>query len=90
MQVQSNDLGSFPSSDNLVMNSINTDVQRITVSLQRIDDLFANPVEIAVAIFLLYRQVGVSCVAPVALSTCISCVSFLTSNNGIKVRASDS
>lgn len=67
------------------MDSINTDVQRITVSLQRIDDLFATPVEIAVAVFLLYRQVGVSCVAPVALSACISCVSFLTSNNGIKV-----
>lgn len=65
--------------------SINTDVQRITVSLQRVDDLFATPLEIAVAIYLLYRQVGVSCVAPVALSACISCVSFLTSNNGIKV-----
>ena len=65
--------------------SINTDVQRITVSLHTVDDLFATPVEIAVAIFLLYRQIGVSCVAPVALSTFISCVSFLTSNSGIKV-----
>ena len=65
--------------------SINTDVQRITVSLQRVDDLFATPLEIVVAIYLLYRQVGVSCVAPVALSACISCGSFLTSNNGIKV-----
>jgi len=68
-------------------NSINTDVQRIIVSLQEVDDLFATPVEIAVAIFLLYRQIGVSCVAPIALSTGISCVSFLTSNSGIKVRA---
>jgi ATP-binding cassette subfamily C (CFTR/MRP) protein 1 len=55
--------------------------------MHKVDDLFATPVEIAVAIFLLYRQVGISCVAPVALSTCISCVSFLTSNNGVKVRA---
>jgi hypothetical protein len=67
------------------MHSINTDVQRIAVSVQRIDDLFATPIEIAVATYLLYRQIGISCIAPVLLSVFISIVSFVTSTNGIKV-----
>jgi hypothetical protein len=53
-----------------------------------LDDLWATPAEIAVAIFLLNRQIGVSCVAPVALSLLISAISFFNSSLGIKVRLS--
>ena len=78
------------SSDKLANNSmltlVTTDVQRINRSLDRLDDLFATPIEIAIAIFLLERQIGVSCVAPVAFSAAISAISFFNSNAAVPLQ----
>lgn len=70
--------------DNAAITLINTDVQRIHQSLQRFEDIFATPIEIAVAIFLLQRQIGVACIAPIAMSLFISIIAFFNSSLGIK------
>nr|POE63571.1 abc transporter c family member 13 [Quercus suber] len=75
-------------SDNAVLTLASADTNRITSSLKQLDDLFATPLEVAVAIFLLERQIGLSCVAPVALSISISAISFLHSNNAVPVQKS--
>ncbi|OQO07558.1 hypothetical protein B0A48_07255 [Cryoendolithus antarcticus] len=48
-----------------------------------VDNLFAAPAEVAVAVFLLQEQIGVSCIAPIALSVLISGISFATSTVAI-------
>lgn len=65
--------------DSAASTLISTDVDRICGSLKEIDDLFATPIEIAVAIFLLERQIGVSCIAPVAVSAGLTAISFYNS-----------
>ncbi|OQO09094.1 hypothetical protein B0A48_05985 [Cryoendolithus antarcticus] len=66
-----------------LLQQVNTDIQRITTSMAMIDNLFAAPAEVAVAVFLLNRQTGVSCIAPIALSLLISGISFATSTVAI-------
>ncbi|KAK6428202.1 hypothetical protein LTR95_015657, partial [Oleoguttula sp. CCFEE 5521] len=70
-------------SDDAVLTLVNTDIQRVTTSMALIDNLFAAPAEVAVAVFLLKRQIGVSCIAPIALSVLISGISFATSTVAI-------
>ena len=72
--------------DNAALALVTTDVNRICTSLQRLDDLFATPVEVGVAMFLLQRQVGASCVTPVAFAILVSLVSFLNSNRAVPVQ----
>ncbi|PIA90546.1 ABC transporter C family member 8 [Cercospora beticola] len=73
-------------SDNAALTLVTADINRICGSLQTIDDLFATPIEIAVAIYLLERQIGVSCVAPVALAVGVSLLSFISSNTAIPMQ----
>jgi hypothetical protein len=47
---------------------MSTDVDRIALTAQKAFDLWACPIEIAVAIFLLAREVGWACVAPTLLA----------------------
>ena len=62
------------------------DVQRLTFSLQRVDSIFAAPFEVGVAMFLLERQIGVSCVAPIALAVLISAIAFVNSNIAVPMQ----
>ena len=73
-------------SDNAALTLMTTDVNRICFSLQRLDDLFFTPIEVGVAVFLLERQIGVSCVAPVAFSMAISIISFVNSNTAVPMQ----
>lgn len=73
-------------SNNAMLTLTSADVNRIAMSLKRFDDLFATPLEVGVAIFLLERQVGVSCVAPVGNSILISAISFLNSNTAVPLQ----
>ena len=72
--------------DNAVLTLISADINRICFSLQRIEDLFATPIEVGVAVFLLERQIGVSCVAPVVLSVIITGLSFFNSNKALPMQ----
>jgi ATP-binding cassette subfamily C (CFTR/MRP) protein 1 len=47
---------------------MSADVERIVQGWQTMHEIWANCAEIAVAIFLLEEQLGISCVVPVAVS----------------------
>jgi ABC-type multidrug transport system fused ATPase/permease subunit len=63
--------GSLTLSDNDPANSItlmSADVERITQGWQTMHEIWANSVEIALAIYLLDRQLGISCIVPVCVA----------------------
>lgn len=47
---------------------IGTDVERISTSLRDIHEIWASPIDIGLALWLLERQLAVSCIMPVILS----------------------
>lgn len=47
---------------------ISADVERITQGWQTLHEIWANPIEIGLAIFLLERQLGISCTVPVCVA----------------------
>lgn len=49
---------------------MSADIERIHTGWQTVHDMWANVIEIGLAIFLLYRQLGVACVIPVAVAIC--------------------
>jgi ABC-type multidrug transport system fused ATPase/permease subunit len=58
-------------SDNDPANSLtlmSADVERITQGWQTMHEIWANSVEIALAIYLLERQLGISCIVPVCVA----------------------
>jgi len=56
-----------PSASVILMSA---DIERITTGWERIHELWANLIEIALAIYLLQRQLGVACTVPVAVAIC--------------------
>lgn len=51
---------------------MSADIERITVGWQYMHEIWANMIEIGVAIYLLYRQLGAACAVPVAVAICKS------------------
>lgn len=51
---------------------MSTDVERIAQCLQLFHNLWATPIELVIAVYLLERQIGAACAVPVilALGTC--------------------
>lgn len=47
---------------------MSADIERITQGWQTLHDIWANMIEIALAIYLLERQLGVSCFVPVCVA----------------------
>jgi hypothetical protein len=47
---------------------MSTDVERIVLSMQVIHEIWANILQLGIGIFLLERQLGVACVAPLVVS----------------------
>jgi ATP-binding cassette, subfamily C (CFTR/MRP), member 1 len=47
---------------------MSADIERITTGWQTIHEIWANVIEIGLAIYLLERQLGVACAIPVAVS----------------------
>lgn len=58
------------------MTLMSADVERIVQGWQTMHEIWANVVEVGVAIYLLERQLGVACVVPVAVSIRKSPVQF--------------
>lgn len=50
---------------------MSADVERITQGWQTMNEIWANSVEIVLAIYLLERQLGISCVVPVCVALCM-------------------
>ncbi len=61
--------------DSAALTLMSTDIDRLTVSLQSLSGIWASVIEIAIGIWLLERQIGWVCVAPIVL------VIGLSSNN---------
>jgi ATP-binding cassette subfamily C (CFTR/MRP) protein 1 len=69
--------------DGAVLSLMTNDTDRICSAIPVIAELFAAPFEIGVAVFLLERQIGVSCLAPVLLTVAISVAGFANSKKAI-------
>jgi ATP-binding cassette, subfamily C (CFTR/MRP), member 1 len=50
------------------MTLMSADIERIVQGWQSMPEIWANALEVAIAIFLLERQLGVACVIPIAVS----------------------
>lgn len=61
---------------------MSADIERIDTGWRTAHDVWANLVEIAIAIFLLERQLGVACLIPVAAAICESFKSELERHDG--------
>jgi ATP-binding cassette subfamily C (CFTR/MRP) protein 1 len=73
-------------SEGNVLTLVSTDVLRIGMSLQRVGEIFAAPFEIIGAVALLAHQIGVSCVAPVAVGIIVPIVSALNTKRGLPMQ----
>ncbi|EHA25622.1 hypothetical protein ASPNIDRAFT_50413 [Aspergillus niger ATCC 1015] len=62
-----------------------TDVERISTSLRDIHEIWASPIDIGLALWLLERQLAVSCLMPVILS--LACISMIIKVSKSKNRA---
>lgn len=49
---------------------MSADIERIVQGWQTMHEIWANAIEIGVAIYMLETQLGVSCVVPIAVSIC--------------------
>jgi ATP-binding cassette, subfamily C (CFTR/MRP), member 1 len=54
-----------PSSSVTLMSA---DIERIVLGMQSMHEIWSNSVEIAVAIYLLKRQLGIACLVPVGVA----------------------
>ena len=52
------------------MTLMSADIERIVQGWQSMHEIWANAIEVSIAIYLLERQLGVSCVIPIAVSIC--------------------
>ncbi|KAH8760347.1 ABC transporter type 1, transmembrane domain-containing protein [Diaporthe sp. PMI_573] len=59
---------------------VSTDMERIIAGCKDVHEVWANAVQVAIAIWLLYRELGIACVAPAAVATVSSLGSFLMSS----------
>jgi ATP-binding cassette subfamily C (CFTR/MRP) protein 1 len=73
-------------SDGNMLTLVSTDVLRIGMSLQRVGEIFAAPFEIIGAVALLAHQIGISCVAPVAVGIIVPIVSALNTKRGLPMQ----
>lgn len=73
-------LDATSSSDSAAVTLMSTDVDRIIAGLEYCDFLWASPIEIAVALYLLWREIGLSCLMPLGISLGISLLLLLTSS----------
>lgn len=47
---------------------MSTDVERIIIGLRSMHEFWANLIQVGIATWLLQRQIGLACVAPIAIS----------------------
>lgn len=83
---QSLNLSNAQLSNGDMLTLVNTDVLRVGLSLQRVGEAFAAPFEIIGAAALLAHQIGVSCIAPIAVGIAVPIVSALNSKRGLPMQ----
>ncbi|KAL5046465.1 hypothetical protein BDW71DRAFT_181773 [Aspergillus fruticulosus] len=63
---------------------MSTDIDRIVAGFEWADALWAGPIEIAVAIYMLYTQIGLSCLGPVIIAILFVVTMFAFSKLSVK------
>ncbi|KAJ0278858.1 hypothetical protein COL940_007074 [Colletotrichum noveboracense] len=58
---------------------ISTDMERIIAGFKDVHEIWANTVQVAISVWLLYRELGIACVAPAVVATVSSLGSMLMS-----------
>lgn len=56
---------------------MSADIERIVTGMETAHELWANLIEVGLAIYLLQRQLGVACTIPVGVAVCESFYSLL-------------
>ncbi|KAJ4385223.1 hypothetical protein N0V93_010284 [Gnomoniopsis smithogilvyi] len=59
---------------------VSTDMERIIAGCKDVHEVWANALQVAIAIWLLYLELGIACVAPAVVATVSSIGSFLMSS----------
>jgi len=49
---------------------VGTDVERIVTGFRSIHEVWAAPLDIAIAVYLLERQIFIACIVPAVIATC--------------------
>ena len=61
-------LDGYTAGESAAVTLMSTDIDRIAQGMELSDNLWAAPIEIGIAIFLLERQLGLACLAPVVIT----------------------
>lgn len=72
-------LESFDGNNNMAMTLMSADMDRISIGLKNVHELWANMVEVALGTWLLERQVGIACLPMIVL--CLGMSHFTRSSN---------
>ncbi|KAJ0346519.1 hypothetical protein COL154_008012 [Colletotrichum chrysophilum] len=67
---------------------VSTDMERIIAGFKDVHELWANTVQVAISVWLLYRELGIACVAPAVVATLSSLGSMLMSAFADKAQVS--
>lgn len=51
----------------MIIQLMSTDIERICVSLKNLHEIWANVIELGIAMYLLQHQLGLACLVPVAV-----------------------
>ncbi|KAM0261518.1 hypothetical protein ACHAQJ_002201 [Trichoderma viride] len=69
--------------DSAVLTLMSTDVERIRLGLRVVHEFWASFLESGIALWLLYKQLGIAFVAPIAVvGVCIVCISIVSRYSG--------
>ncbi|KAM7187752.1 ABC transporter [Rhypophila sp. PSN 637] len=67
---------------------VSTDIKRIITGVKDLHEVWANTIQAAITIWLLYRELGLACVAPAAVAITSSIGSMLLSSHADKAQVS--
>ncbi|KAK7749032.1 hypothetical protein SLS53_001058 [Cytospora paraplurivora] len=73
---------------NTPMSLVSTDMDRIMAGCKDIHEVWANTLEVGITVWLLYRELGLACIAPVVVSTVSSLGSMFMSSYAEKAQVS--
>ncbi|ROW14588.1 hypothetical protein VPNG_03161 [Cytospora leucostoma] len=73
---------------NTPMSLVSTDMDRIMAGCKDIHEVWANTLEVGITVWLLYRELGIACVAPAVVATISSLGSMVMSSYAEKAQVS--
>ncbi|KAF4450560.1 ABC transporter [Fusarium austroafricanum] len=75
-------------SDSAALTLMSTDIERIRIGFKALHDFWASPIEVALASWMLYRNLGITFLAPIVLvAICVVCIGLLSTLFGSRQAA---